>query len=79
MANPTIQTVQQLVAHHFEQNGTVVEGERHVAISASHKLHWANEAGIEFAEVESYLQEVREPIEPENKFQAVANYRLKFQ
>ena len=77
MSSTTRDTIKHLVEDHFHRNGRLTEGEPIVAISASHKLHWANQAGISIEEVENHLNAVCEPAAPPTDFEVVPSYRMK--
>lgn len=77
MHDQTIETIDQLVEHHFDANGIEKNGRRVAAISASHKLHWANAAGVPIDAVEQRLVNTCERIGDADQFAAVPRYAAK--
>ena len=71
------QQVDNLIVDHFQENPAGDDDQLIAAVSASHKLQWANSAAVGFEEVESRLEQLCEYLGEEDEHSAVPRYRLK--
>jgi len=69
--------IDNLILDHFQQNPAGDNEELVAAVSASHKLQWANSAAVGYEEVEDRLDQLCEYLGDEHEHSAVPRYRWK--